>query len=102
MLQASYFIWQDGKWFSNNSNAATDTDRMEIPYEQYLVSTPEVKLSNFVDMADICPGTSQETSTQKTTTELVHVLPIKNGPNFVSVDRSSVISRYKEKRKARR
>jgi hypothetical protein len=102
MLQAYYFILQDGKWFSTNSNDITDTDSMEIPCEQYLVSTPEANLSNFVDMAEICPGTSQETTTQKTTTELVHVLPIKNGPNFVSVDRNSVISRYKEKRKARR
>ncbi|KAF3326239.1 Zinc finger protein CONSTANS-LIKE 13 [Carex littledalei] len=93
---------EDEKWFSTNSNATTDTDSMEISYEQYLVSTPEANLSNFVEMAEICPSTSQENSTQKTSSKVIHVLPVKNGPNFVCADRNSVISRYKEKRKARR
>lgn len=96
------FVLQDSKGFSTNSNTTVDTDSTEIPYEKYLVSTPEANLSNFVEMAEICPSTSQENSTQKTTDELMHVLPVKNGPNFVCVDRNTVISRYKEKRKARR
>ncbi|XP_078171206.1 zinc finger protein CONSTANS-LIKE 13-like [Carex rostrata] len=93
---------EDEKWFSTNSNATIDTDSMEISCEQYLVSTPEANLSNFVEMAEICPSTSQENSSQKTSSEVIHVLPVKNGPNFVCADRNSVISRYKEKRKARR
>lgn len=100
--QVHWFALQDEKWFSTNSNATINTDSMEISCEQYLVSTPEANLSNFVEMAEICPSTSQENSTQKTSSEVIHVLPVKNGPNFVCADRNSVISRYKEKRKARR
>ncbi|KAJ4815065.1 B-box zinc finger family protein [Rhynchospora pubera] len=95
-------ICKDGTWISSNLNATTDTDSIEIPYEQYLVITPEAELSTFVEMADICPTTSQENSTKKTASEVIHVLPVKNGPDFVCPDRDSVISRYKEKRKARR
>ncbi|KAJ3692089.1 hypothetical protein LUZ60_012439 [Juncus effusus] len=76
---------------------------MEVSQDQYLVSSPDANMMNFVEMNEICASENYENNMKEgELKETIHVLPVKNGPDFVCPDRDSVISRYKEKRKTRR
>ncbi|KAJ3683763.1 hypothetical protein LUZ60_013990 [Juncus effusus] len=95
---------EERKWNPNDSYVTNNNfQNMEVSQDQYLVSSPDANMMNFVEMNEICPSENYENNMKEgELKETIHVLPVKNGPDFVCPDRDSVISRYKEKRKTRR
>ncbi|XP_062208893.1 uncharacterized protein LOC133910553 [Phragmites australis] len=101
--------YENSSWNNNDYHALNDACKVEIAYEQAPVSSAEACLSSFVPMSEICPsmsnGSSMEGNHQANPGFGVpmQAFPKRGGFDVVPCpDRDSIISRYKEKRKARR
>lgn len=100
---------QHEAWIAIDCNDPTDACEAEVLREQVPVSSAaEPCLSSFVEISEICPSMSRSSSIDNSSQDPATVdaptqaLPKKGGYDIFYPDRSTVISRYKEKRKNRR